>query len=100
MPDLLINGRPVWEQLDGDNFFFYTSTKHWLVGPDRTSSTGCIHSKDMFLEAIPVTGWRTFNLWVKDPQIRVDGEEKLKETNFNFVQRSGELTELVDLLKG
>ena len=71
-----INGRPVWKQLVGENFFYYTSTRHWMVGLDYTKSTGCIHSKDMFLETIPVTGWATFNLWIKDPQIRVEGEEK------------------------
>ena len=28
MSDLFVNGRPVWEQVDGDKFFFYTSTRH------------------------------------------------------------------------
>ena len=46
-----------------------------MVGLDFTKSSGCIHSKDMFLETIPRTGWATFNLWIKDPQIRVEGEE-------------------------
>ena len=36
-----------------------------------------VHSKDMFLESIPVRGWRTFNLWIKDPQIKVEGDEEL-----------------------
>ena len=83
---MLINGRPVWVQLGGDNFFFYTSTRHWMVGLDYTKSTGCIHSKDMFLETIPVRGWQydaqrgwdsaatTFSLWMTDPLIRVDGK--------------------------
>ena len=44
--------------MEGDIFFFYTSTRHWLVGPDYNSSAGCIHSKDMFLETIPVRGWQ------------------------------------------
>ena len=86
----VINGRPLWEQLDGDNFFFYTSTRHWLVGPDFNSSAGCIHSKDMFLETIPVRGWQfdpergrdssatTFSFWTKDPLIRVEGEDKMR----------------------
>ena len=92
MTGMSINGRPVWKQLDGDNFFFYTSTRHWLVGPDYKSSTGCIHSKDMFLETIPVRGWQydpeergwnsaapsTFSLWMKDPLIRVEGEDNMR----------------------
>ena len=36
-----------------------------------------LHSKDMFLESIPVRGWRTFNLWIKDPQIKVEGNEEI-----------------------
>ena len=36
-----------------------------------------LHSKDMFLESIPVRGWRTFNLWIKDPQIKVEGDEEI-----------------------
>ena len=81
------------------------STRHWLVGPDFNSSTGCLHSKvdkdschssaqcfhslqhskDIFLETIPARGWQfagkgreyassTFNLWKKDSEVRVKGE--------------------------
>ena len=103
MPGMLINGRPVWVQLGGDNFFFYTSTRHWMVGLDYTKSTGCIHSKDMFLETIPVRGWGTFNLWTKDPQIRVEGEEKYNKifflkTLFRGVDRAGQAASEVMLL--
>ena len=81
MPGMFSNGRPVWKQLEGDEFFYYTATRHWLVGPNYNRSTGCIHSDSMFLETIPVTGWRyavgTLDLWMKDPQLRVEGEESM-----------------------
>ena len=98
MSGKVINGRPLWEQLDGDNFFFYTSTRHWLVGPDFNSSAGCIHSKDMFLETIPVRGWQydpergrdssatTFSFWTKDPLIRVEGEDKMRNRFENLLR--------------
>ena len=98
MAGKVINGRPLWEQLDGDNFFFYTSTRHWLVGPDFNSSAGCIHSKDMFLETIPVRGWQydpergrdssatTFSFWTKDPLIRVEGEDKMRNRFDNLLR--------------
>ena len=98
MAGMFINGRPLWEQLDGENFFFYTSTRHWLVGPEYNSSAGCIHSKDMFLETIPVRGWQydaqrgsdsaatTFSLWMKDPLIRVDGEHRIRNRFKNLLR--------------
>ena len=78
MQGTVSNGRPVWKQSEGDEFIFYTSTKHWLVGPNYNRTTGCIHSESMFLETIPVTGWRyavgTLDLWMKDPQLTVKGK--------------------------
>ena len=50
--------RPVWRQEGGEEFLFYTATQHWLVGPDPNTTIGCIHSEGVFLETIPVTGWR------------------------------------------
>ena len=116
MAGVSINGRPVWKQLDGDNFFFYTSTRHWLVGPDYKSSTGCIHSKDMFLETIPVRGWQydpeergwnsaapsTFSLWTKDPLIRVEGEDQLRNRFENLlrgIDRTGHPASAMMLVK-
>ena len=70
-----------------------------MVGLDYSKSSGCIHSKDMFLETIPRTGWGTFNLWIKDPQIRVEGKEFNIDKKNSFKLCSGELTELVNLLQ-
>ena len=113
LPEMSINGRPLWEQLDGDNFFFYTSTRHWLVGPDFNRSTGCVHSKDMFLERIPVRGWQyakrrwnsaasSLSLWVEDPLITVDGEEHMRNRSQNLrrgVDRAGHSASDVMLIR-
>ena len=56
-----------------------------MVGLDYTKSTGCIHSKDMFLETIPLRGWGTFNFWTQDPQIRVEGKEIFTKKKLVFI---------------
>ena len=66
-----------------------------------------LHPKDMFLESIPVRGWRTFNLWIKDPQIKVEGDEELFTVYLQNIfrgadgvgQSSSGVTELVRCLQ-
>ena len=57
MPDVVRNGRPVWQQIGSDNYIFYDHNRYWLVGDDYNENLGRICSIRSNLNLLPVQGW-------------------------------------------
>ena len=57
MPDVVKNGRPVWQQTTSENYIFYDHNRYWLVGDNYNENLGRICSIRSNLNVLPVQGW-------------------------------------------
>ena len=57
MPDVVKNGRPVWQQTTSENYIFFDHNRYWLVGDNYNENLGRICSIRSNLNVLPVQGW-------------------------------------------
>ena len=92
LPNVVRNGRTVWQQIGSDNYIFYDHNRFWLVGDDYNENLGRICSIRPNLNLLPVQGWEyVSDSWVWEiahdlrfepvrPLIGTETCEQVKET--------------------